>query len=128
MLDSKRLSGRDAVAEVARMLRGKDILAEDAKRRQKGAEQSLFAKELIKLAKVARNPKSINPETNKPYTLKEIQEILNGAKYMLLKVLIFKGLSTPRPQIGLFQELLKTSHEYLSLPIRIPPHCHSEKI
>ena len=81
-LDGKALSGRDAVAEVARILRGKDILAEDAQRRARGQQQSELAKELIQLLKVARDPNNLNPETDRPYTIREMQQILQGAKYL----------------------------------------------
>jgi hypothetical protein len=81
-LGNKKLSGRDAVAEVARILRGKDILIEDAKRRELGAQQRALAKELISLVKLARDPQNMNPETGRPYTIKEIQQMLNGVKYM----------------------------------------------
>ena len=81
-LNGETLSGRDAVAEIARALRGKDILAEDVKRRAKGQQQSALAKELIKLLKVARDPKNLNPETDRPYTIREMQQILRGVKYL----------------------------------------------
>jgi hypothetical protein len=81
-LDGKTLSGRDAVAEVARILRGKDILAEDAQRRARGQQQSALAKELIQLLKVARDPNNLNPETDRPYTIREMQQILQGVKYL----------------------------------------------
>jgi hypothetical protein len=81
-LDGKTLSGRDAVAEVARILRGKDILAEDAQRRARGEQQSALAKELIQLLKMARDPNNLNPETDRPYTIREMQQILQGAKYL----------------------------------------------
>ena len=81
-LDGKTLSGRDAVAEVARILRGKDILMEDAQRRAKGQQQSQMAKDLIQLLKMARDPQNLNPETNRPYTIREMQQILQGVKYL----------------------------------------------
>lgn len=81
-LDGKALSGRDAVAEVARILRGKDIIKEDAQRRARGEQQSAMAKELIQLLKMARDPNNLNPETERPYTLRELQQILQGVKYL----------------------------------------------
>jgi hypothetical protein len=81
-LDGKTLSGRDAVAEVARILRGKDILTEDAQRRAKGQQQAQMAKDLIRLLKLARDPQNLNPETNRPYTIREMQQILQGVKYL----------------------------------------------
>ena len=51
VLDGKALSGRDGVAEVARILRGEEIINEDIERRAKGVEQLAEAKKYIKSAR-----------------------------------------------------------------------------
>ena len=51
VLNGKALSGRDGVAEVARILRGEEIINEDIERRAKGVEQLAEAKKYIKSAR-----------------------------------------------------------------------------
>ena len=68
---SSGLSGRAYIAEVARALRGKEIMEEDAARRKLGVQQLKDAKEAIKAAQTARDEgKSIG----------EIRGHLNRAK------------------------------------------------
>jgi hypothetical protein len=68
---SSGLSGRAYIAEIARALRGKEIMEEDAARRKLGIQQLKQAKEAIKAAQEARDEKR---------PIGEIRNHLNRAK------------------------------------------------
>jgi hypothetical protein len=68
---SSGLSGRAYIAEIARAMRGKEIMEEDAARRKLGIQQLKQAKEAIKAAQEARDEKR---------PIGEIRNHLNRAK------------------------------------------------
>jgi hypothetical protein len=74
--DGKAMSGRMAVQEIARILRGKDVLAEDKVRNAKGRLQLEQAKSLTK------DLKQLQKESEGKLPVKTMREYLNAIKYL----------------------------------------------
>ena len=84
--DGKALSGRQAVAEVARALRGKDILREDKARNAKGVMQLAQARALT------QELKRLQKEKEGKLPVKTMREYLNAIKYLRKEGYLNKNL------------------------------------
>ena len=86
-IDGKKMSGRDAVAEIARILRGKDVIAEDQARNAKGRLQLAQAKALT------QELKRLQRETEGKVPVKTMREYLNAIKYLRKEGYLNKNLN-----------------------------------
>jgi len=86
-INGKKMSGRDAVSEVARILRGKDVLAEDKERNAKGREMLAQAKALTK------ELKRLQVEADGKLPVKTMREYLNAIKYLRKEGYLNKNLN-----------------------------------
>ena len=86
-INGKKMSGRDAVAEIARILRGKDVLAEDKARRAKGQLQLAQARALT------QELKRLQVEVEGKLPVKTMREYLDAIKYLRKEGYLNKNLN-----------------------------------
>ena len=86
-INGKKISGRDAVAEIARILRGKDVLSEDRSRRAKGQLQLAQARALT------QELKRLQRESEGKLPVKTTREYLDAIKYLRKEGYLNKNLN-----------------------------------